>query len=56
MRIVHEGPKGATVEVAGVDEAWATRFALSFAGDAEVVAPPPARYPQAERASAAKRR
>lgn len=43
VRIAQEGPKGGLVEVAGVDEAWATRFALSFAGDAEVVAPPAAR-------------
>ena len=69
VRIVQEGPKGGTVEVSGVDEPWATRFALSFAGEAEVVAPPAARrhfaeavrralarYPQAERASAAKGR
>jgi proteasome accessory factor C len=43
VRIAREGPRGGLVDVAGVDEAWATRFALSFAGDAEVVAPPPAR-------------
>lgn len=34
---------GAVVEVSGVDEAWATRFALSFGGDAEVIGPPAAR-------------
>jgi proteasome accessory factor C len=35
---------GAVVEVSGpADEAWATRFALSWAGDAEVVAPAAAR-------------
>jgi proteasome accessory factor C len=34
---------GAVVEVGGVDEAWATRFALSFGGDAEVIGPPAAR-------------
>ena len=34
---------GAVVEVAGAGEEWATRFALSFGGDAEVVSPPAAR-------------
>jgi proteasome accessory factor C len=34
---------GAVVEVAGADEGWATRFALSFGGDAEVIAPASAR-------------
>ncbi len=48
VRIVQEGPKGGVVEVAGVDDAWATRFALSFAGDAEVVAPASARRHFAE--------
>jgi proteasome accessory factor C len=48
VRIAQEGPKGGLVDVAGVDEAWATRFALSFAGDAEVVAPPAARRHFAE--------
>jgi len=48
VRIVQEGPKGGMVEVAGVDDAWATRFALSFAGDAEVVAPASARRHFAE--------
>jgi proteasome accessory factor C len=43
VRIVQEGPKGGVAEVAGVDAGWATRLALSFAGDAEVVAPAAAR-------------
>jgi proteasome accessory factor C len=34
---------GAVVEVAGASEGWATRFALSFGGDAEVIAPASAR-------------
>jgi proteasome accessory factor C len=48
VRIVQEGPRGGVVEVAGVDAGWATRLALSFAGDAEVVAPPAARRHFAE--------
>ncbi len=48
VRIVQERRGGATVEMSGVDPAWATRFALSFAGDAEVVAPPSARRHFAE--------
>jgi len=39
---------GCLVEVAGADEDWATRFALSFGGEAEVVAPPSARRHFAE--------
>jgi len=39
---------GAVVEVAGAGEDWATRFALSFGGDAEVIAPAPARRQFAE--------
>ncbi|HUK65180.1 MAG TPA: WYL domain-containing protein [Anaeromyxobacteraceae bacterium] len=35
--------RGSLVEVAGADEDWATRFALSFGGEAEVVGPPSAR-------------
>jgi predicted DNA-binding transcriptional regulator YafY len=31
------------VEVPGVSDEWATRFALSFGGDAEVLSPPSAR-------------
>ncbi len=34
---------GAVVDVPGASEDWATRFALSFGGDAEVIAPPSAR-------------
>ena len=34
---------GAVVEVPGANEDWATRFALSLGGDAEVIAPPSAR-------------
>lgn len=48
LRIVQEGPRGGVVEVAGVDAAWATRLALSFAGEAEVLAPPAARRHFAE--------
>jgi proteasome accessory factor C len=44
LRVVRRDAKGgAVVEVAGVSEEWATRFALSFGGDAEVLAPPSAR-------------
>lgn len=39
---------GAVVEVQGVSEAYATRFALSFGGDAEVVGPSGARRHYAE--------
>jgi proteasome accessory factor C len=39
---------GALVEAGGVDEEWATRFALSFGGDAEVLSPPQARRHFAE--------
>ncbi len=39
---------GAVVEVAGAREDWATRFALSFGGDAEVLSPPSARRHFAE--------
>jgi proteasome accessory factor C len=34
-----DGDGSVTVELGGADEAWATRFALSFGGDAEVLAP-----------------
>jgi proteasome accessory factor C len=37
------GGGGAMVEVEGAGEEWATRFALSFGGDAEVIGPPAAR-------------
>jgi proteasome accessory factor C len=43
VRVAREGRRGGVVEVSGVDPEWATRFALSFAGDAEVVSPPAAR-------------
>jgi proteasome accessory factor C len=39
---------GAVVEVPGASEDWATRFALSFGGDAEVIAPASARRHFAE--------
>ena len=39
---------GAVVEAKGASEAWATRFALSFGGGAEVVGPAPARRHFAE--------
>ncbi len=39
---------GAVVEVKGASEDWATRFALSFGGDAEVVSPAGARRHFAE--------
>jgi proteasome accessory factor C len=39
---------GAVVEVHGADEAWATRSALSFGGEAEVLGPGPARRHFAE--------
>jgi proteasome accessory factor C len=43
-RVVKRDAKGgAVVEVPGVSDEWATRFALSFGGDAEVLAPPSAR-------------
>jgi len=43
-RVVSRDRKGgAVVEVPGVSDEWATRFALSFGGDAEVLGPPPAR-------------
>ena len=39
---------GALVEVPGVSDEWATRFALSLGGEAEVLAPAPARRHYAE--------
>jgi predicted DNA-binding transcriptional regulator YafY len=43
-RVVKRDAKGgAVVEVPGVSDEWATRFALSFGRDAEVLAPPSAR-------------
>lgn len=44
IRVLSRSARGDTlVEVASAGEDWAIRFALSFAGDAEVVAPPSAR-------------
>jgi len=49
LRVIKRSEReGAVVEVAGVSEEWATRFALSFAGEAEVVAPAAARRHFAE--------
>jgi proteasome accessory factor C len=49
LRVVKRSDRdGAVVEVAGVSEEWATRFALSFGGEAEVVAPSGARRHFAE--------
>ncbi len=43
-RVVKRDAKGGVVvEVPGVSDEWATRFALSLGGDAEVLAPPSAR-------------
>jgi proteasome accessory factor C len=43
VTLLERGPEGAVVEVAGASDDWATRFALSFGGDAEVLAPASAR-------------
>jgi proteasome accessory factor C len=49
LRVVDRAPDGGvTVEVAGAGEDWATRFALSLGGGAEVVSPPSARRHFAE--------
>jgi proteasome accessory factor C len=49
LRVVKRSDReGAVVEVTGVSEEWATRFALSFGGEAEVVAPAGARRHFAE--------
>jgi proteasome accessory factor C len=49
LRVVKRSEReGAVVEVVGVSEEWATRFALSFGGEAEVVAPASARRHYAE--------
>jgi len=49
LRVVKRSERdGAVVEVSGVSEEWATRFALSFGGEAEVVAPASARRHYAE--------
>ncbi|MFL5301073.1 MAG: WYL domain-containing protein, partial [Anaeromyxobacteraceae bacterium] len=41
--VERSGDGGAVVAVQGASEDWATRFALSFGGDAEVLSPPAAR-------------
>jgi proteasome accessory factor C len=44
LRVLERDADGsAVVEVQGASEEWATRFALSFGGQAEVLAPAPAR-------------
>jgi proteasome accessory factor C len=45
IRLVKQLPRegAVVVEVAGASAEWATRFALSLGGDAEVIAPAPAR-------------
>jgi proteasome accessory factor C len=49
VRLVRRTAKGgAVVEMPGATAEWATRFALSLGGDAEVIAPPPARRHFAE--------
>jgi proteasome accessory factor C len=49
LRVVKRSARdGAIVEVGGVSEEWATRFALSFGGEAEVVSPASARRHFAE--------
>jgi proteasome accessory factor C len=49
VTLVARDPDGAAVvEVPGANEDWATRFALSFGGDAEVIAPASARRHFAE--------
>jgi proteasome accessory factor C len=49
VALVAREPGGAAVvEVTGASEGWAIRFALSFGGDAEVIAPAPARRHFAE--------
>jgi proteasome accessory factor C len=49
VRLVKRGERGgAVVELPGVSAEWATRFALSLGGDAEVIAPPAARRHFAE--------
>ena len=56
LRVVKRDRDGAVVEVAGVSDEWATRFALSFGGEAEVVAPAGARrhYTEAVRLTLAR--
>ncbi len=43
IRLVRSERGGAVVELPGASAEWATRFALSLGGDAEVIAPPQAR-------------
>jgi len=43
VRLVKREKGGAVVELPGASAEWATRFALSLGGDAEVIAPVPAR-------------
>jgi len=48
-QVLKRDPKGgALVELPGVSDEWATRFALSLGGEAEVLAPPSARRHYAE--------
>jgi proteasome accessory factor C len=46
--VAREEGGGAVVEIPGASEDWATRFALSFGGEAEVIAPASARRHFAE--------
>ena len=49
VRLVKKGERGgAVVELPGASAEWASRFALSLGGDAEVIAPPAARRHFAE--------
>ncbi len=49
VRLVKKAERGgAVVELPGASAEWATRFALSLGGDAEVIAPPAARRHVAE--------
>jgi proteasome accessory factor C len=48
LRLVGRERDGAVVELPGAGPEYATRFALSLGGDAEVVSPPPARRHFAE--------
>ena len=48
VTLVEKTEGGAVVQVAGASQEWATRFALSFGGEAEVIAPPGARRHFAE--------
>jgi proteasome accessory factor C len=48
VRLVKTGKGGAVVELPGASAEWATRFALSLGGDAEVIGPAPARRHFAE--------